>query len=127
MQLQIIQAINKNDAQLCGGWCSWENCNQPKWICIYCGYVECESCSADWFDIIMLENQFGDVYPCRNCRKYNSCDEFPDEWKNRKKLVLAYDKDNDLRIAQSEWENYWKQYPIKDQYTFGVIKFEKYG
>lgn len=111
--LKIIQSLNKDEVRLCSYFCDWNNCDMPKWICLNCGHVECESCLDDWNNLVMLEEQFGEVYPCRKCHCYNTTDEFPNEWKNRKELKLEWDSDfANWRIAESEWEEYWKQYPL---------------
>lgn len=56
MLLQIKQAINKDEIELCNGWCSWETCNIPKWLCIECGQVECDSCIEDYQEIVLTHD-----------------------------------------------------------------------
>ncbi len=123
MKLNILQNI-AGEVQLCGGWCTWSECNKPKWICVYCGYVECDSCSEDYDAIVLTEEQqaFG-LAICRNCRRYNSTDEFPDEWSKRKTLKLEY-TDGDLRIAESVWNQFTINVTVPDDATIGDTSFK---
>lgn len=122
MKLDIIQSYG--EVQLCGGWCSWNDCNQAKWICLNCGYVECERCSEDYEELISTDEQEGwGLTFCRKCG-LTITDEFPDAWHNKETLELEYDEDGDLRIARSEWSDYFSiNATVPDDATIGTTAF----
>lgn len=58
---------NDKGELLCNGHCNWNKCNQPRWQCKGCGYIECDICFEDGWDEYCNSDCEPETVPCRNC------------------------------------------------------------
>ena len=98
MSLQIKQAINKDEIEVCNGWCDWDSCNIMKWLCIQCGNVECDRCIDDHNELVLTKEQidFG-MSICRKCKYYDSFQEYG-EFQQLKEVIVVFDENGDKVI-----------------------------
>jgi hypothetical protein len=98
MILEIKPAINKDEIELCNGWCDWDSCNIPKWLCVECGNVKCYHCIDDHNKLVLTEKQNEETLSI--CRIYNSYNSFHDygELRELKQIELIYDEEGEKVI-----------------------------